>query len=66
MFMKITFGIIDTTNYNQTANFLNSSITGFNSAGNYVGERFLGETSYKGLWFFLKIPYQIQLKNIQL
>jgi hypothetical protein len=44
--------LIDTTNYNQTANFLDNTIIGFDNSGNYIGERFLGETSYKGLWFF--------------
>ena len=46
---------------NDSADFINTSIVGFNSSGNYIGERFLAENSYKGDWFFIKLPIQIKL-----
>ena len=44
-----------------TGNLYNNGIVGFNSSGNYIGQRYLAETSYKGEWFYIRLPYQIKL-----
>ena len=42
-------------------NFLDNSITGYNSSSDYTGDRYLAEQSFKGEWFFIKLPIQIMI-----
>jgi hypothetical protein len=42
-------------------NFLDTSITGYNSSSYYIGDRYLAEQSFKGEWFFIKLPIQIMI-----
>ena len=46
---------------NDSADFLNTSIVGYNSSGDYIGDRYLAETTFKGEWFYIKLPVQISL-----
>ena len=58
------FDYITNTHNSNVADFLNTNIVGYNLSGDYIGERYLAETSYKGEWFFLKLPVQILLTKI--
>ena len=57
--------VINTDNAN-AADFLNTNITAYNASGNYIGERYLATTSYKGDWFFLKLTTKIILTKYKI
>jgi hypothetical protein len=57
--------VINTDNTN-AADFLNTSITAYNASGDYIGERYLATTAYKGDWFFIKLTTKILLTKYKI
>jgi len=62
----LLFNYVINTDNSNTADFLNTSITSYDTNGVYIGTRYLATTAYKGDWFFIKLPTKIILTKYRI
>jgi hypothetical protein len=62
-FSQYLFDYVTIQNNTNGGNFLDGSVQ-FDASGVYIGSKYLGESTFKGCWFFLKLPVQISLTKI--